>query len=29
MATEKKKMLAQKPYIPSDEELANDRLFAQ
>lgn len=28
-ATEKEKMLAQKPYIPSDEELANDRLFAQ
>ncbi|MCB7482450.1 sugar O-acetyltransferase [Christiangramia sediminis] len=29
MASEKEKMLTQKPYIPSDEELANDRLYAQ
>ncbi|MBT8319622.1 MAG: sugar O-acetyltransferase [Gramella sp.] len=29
MATEKEKMLSQQPYIPSDEQLANDRLYAQ
>ena len=29
MASEKEKMLTQKPYIPSDVELANDRLYAQ
>lgn len=29
MATEKEKMLSQKPYIPSDTELSRERLFAQ
>lgn len=29
MASEKEKMLSQLPYIPSDAELAKDRLFAQ
>ena len=29
MATEKEKMLAQKPYIASDPELAAERIFAQ